>query len=101
MSNFLNNWRLRPVRRLLKQINALAPQMAKLSDGDLQAKTQEFQARLQAGESLDSLLVEAYAVVREADKRVLGMFPYDVQVMGALSCTKEMSLRCGPVKARP
>ncbi|MGX7091625.1 accessory Sec system translocase SecA2 [Hutsoniella sourekii] len=84
MSNFLNNWRLRPVRRLLKQINALAPQMAKLSDSDLQGKTQEFQSRLQAGASLDSLLVEAYAVVREADKRVLGMYPYDVQVMGAI-----------------
>ena len=58
--------------------------MAGLSDADLRKKTQEFKERLAAGETLDDLLPEAYAVVREADKRVLGMFPYDVQVMGAI-----------------
>ena len=58
--------------------------MSSLSDQELVAKTVEFRQRLSKGESLDDLLVEAFAVVREADKRILGMFPYDVQVMGAI-----------------
>lgn len=58
--------------------------MSSLSDQELIAKTVEFRQRLSKGESLDDLLVEAFAVVREADKRILGMFPYDVQVMGAI-----------------
>ena len=56
--------------------------MESLSDQELAAKTVEFRQRLAKGATLDDLLVEAFAVVREADKRVLGMFPYDVQVMG-------------------
>lgn len=59
--------------------------MAALSDGQLKDYTRKFRQRLQDGESLDSLLVEAFAVVREADRRVLGMFPYDVQVMGGIA----------------
>ena len=58
--------------------------MSSLSDQELVAKTVGFRQRLSKGESLDDLLVEAFAVVREADKRILGMFPYDVQVMGAI-----------------
>ena len=58
--------------------------MASLTDDELAGKTQEFKERLTAGESLDDILVEAFAVVREADKRILGMFPYDVQVMGGI-----------------
>ncbi|EHD39040.1 secA DEAD-like domain protein [Streptococcus pneumoniae GA47033] len=58
--------------------------MALLTDEELAAKTQEFKRRLTAGETLDDILVEAFAVVREADKRILGMFPYDVQVMGGI-----------------
>jgi accessory sec system translocase secA2 len=58
--------------------------MAALSDEALAAKTLEFRKRLAKGETLDDLLVEAFAVVREADKRILGMFPYDVQVMGGI-----------------
>lgn len=58
--------------------------MASLTDDELAGKTQEFKDRIAAGESLDDLLVEAFAVVREADKRILGMFPYDVQVMGGI-----------------
>ena len=75
---------LRKVKKLLRQINALKEEMAALSDGEMAAKTEEFRQRLARGESLDELLVEAYALVREADKRVLGLFPYDVQVMGAI-----------------
>ena len=73
-----------PVKEILKEINGLADEMAGLSILELKNKTQEFKERLAQGESLDDLLPEAFAVVREADKRVLGMFPYDVQVMGGI-----------------
>ena len=59
-------------------------QMAALTDDQLKAKTVEFKERYQNGESLDSLLYEAFAVVREGAKRVLGLFPYKVQVMGGI-----------------
>lgn len=75
---------LRKVKRILKKINALKGKMESLSDQELAAKTVEFRQRLAKGETVDDLLVEAFAVVREADKRVLGMFPYDVQVMGGI-----------------
>lgn len=83
--SFINRMKLRELRRILKKINALAPSMSRLSDEELAAKTQEFRMRLQEGESLDSLTVEAFAVMREADKRILGMFPFDVQVLGGLA----------------
>ena len=73
-----------PVKEILKEINGLADEMAGLSNLELKNKTQEFKERLAQGENLDDLLPEAFAVVREADKRVLGMFPYDVQVMGGI-----------------
>ena len=76
--------KLRKVRATLKKINGLKDEMAALSDEALAAKTVEFRQRLAEGETLDDLLVEAFAVVREADKRILGMFPYDVQVMGGI-----------------
>lgn len=82
--DFLNRLRLSKVKSSLKKINRLKDQMSSLSNAELQAKTAEFKARLADGEHLDDLMVEAFAVVREADKRVLGMFPYDVQVMGAI-----------------
>ena len=72
------------LKKILAKVKSFESEMAGLSDADLRKKTQEFKERLAAGETLDDLLPEAYAVVREADKRVLGMFPYDVQVMGAI-----------------
>ena len=75
---------LRRVKKILKKINALKHKMESLSDQELSAKTVEFRRRLAKGETLDDLLVEAFAVVREADRRILGMFPYDVQVMGGI-----------------
>ena len=75
------------IKKLEKQvaaINALEPQMAALSDEELRAKTDEFKERYAKGESLDDLLNEAYAVVREASKRVLGMRHFDVQIMGGI-----------------
>jgi preprotein translocase subunit SecA len=77
----------REVKRLWKRIepiNALEPQMAKLSDAELRGKTDEFRERLQKGETLDDLLTEAFAVVREASKRVLNMRHFDVQLMGGI-----------------
>ncbi|HWJ94666.1 MAG TPA: preprotein translocase subunit SecA, partial [Telluria sp.] len=78
-------------QRLLKQyqstvraINALEPQMEKLSDAELQAKTPEFKSRLANGETLDQILPEAFAVCREAAKRVLKMRHFDVQLIGGM-----------------
>ncbi|WP_163654997.1 preprotein translocase subunit SecA [Listeria sp. PSOL-1] len=65
-------------------IEALAADTAKLSDDELRAKTAEFQERFQNGETLDDLLVEAFAVAREGAKRALGMFPFRVQLMGGI-----------------
>ncbi|HBC58533.1 MAG TPA: hypothetical protein DCZ03_15345, partial [Gammaproteobacteria bacterium] len=73
----------RTVKRLQKkvtQINALEEECETLSDDALRAKTEEFKSRVQAGESLDDLLVEAFAVVREAGKRVLEMRHFDEQL---------------------
>ena len=78
------NRQLSKVKKILHQINLKKEEIASLTDDELAGKTQEFKDRIAAGESLDDLLVEAFAVVREADKRILGMFPYDVQVMGGI-----------------
>ena len=69
---------------IVKKINALEPQMQALSDAELQAKTPEFRQRVENGEALDKLLPEAFAVCREASKRVLGMRHYDVQMIGGM-----------------
>lgn len=66
------------------QIEALADETAKLSDDEIRSKTEEFKERFQNGETLDSLLVEAFAVAREGAKRALGMFPFRVQLMGGI-----------------
>lgn len=71
--------------KIAEKINALGPDMRKLSDLELRSKTAEFAERLEKGETLDDLLVEAYAVVREAAHRVLGLYPYKVQLMGAIA----------------
>ena len=79
-----NHFQIQRLKKILAKVKSFESEIAGLSDADLRKKTQEFKERLTAGETLDNLLPEAYAVVREADKRVLGMFPYDVQVMGAI-----------------
>lgn len=79
-----NHFQIQRLKKILAKVKSFESEIAGLSDADLRKKTQEFKERLAAGETLDDLLPEAYAVVREADKRVLGMFPYDVQVMGAI-----------------
>ena len=79
-----NHFHMQRLKKILAKVKSFESEMAGLSDAELRKKTQEFKEKLAAGETLDGLLPEAYAVVREADKRVLGMFPYDVQVMGAI-----------------
>ena len=79
-----NDRLLKQLRRQVNQINALEPQMQALSDAELRAKTDDFRARVQAGASLDSLLLEAFAVVREAGVRVFGMRHFDVQLIGGM-----------------
>lgn len=71
--------------KMAEKINALGSEMRKLSDLELRAKTGEFAERLEKGETLDDLLIEAYAVVREAAHRVLGLYPFKVQLMGAIA----------------
>ncbi len=75
---------LRRLEKMADKVLNYESQMAAMSDEELKAKTDEFKDRYNKGESLDSLLYEAFAVVREAAKRVLGLFPYKVQVMGGI-----------------
>ncbi len=75
---------LRDLSKTVKRINALEPEFETLSDDALRGKTEEFRGRLAAGEALDKLLPEAFAVTREAAKRVLGMRHYDVQMIGGM-----------------
>ena len=76
--------------RTVNQINALEPDFIKLSDDELKAKTVEFRQRLQKGETLDDILPEAFATVREASKRVMGQRHYDVQLIGGIVLHKGM-----------
>ena len=91
MANFLrqlveNDKReLRRLGKLADKVIALESQMAALEDADFPVKTEEYKARYAQGESLDSLLPEAFALVREGAKRVLGLFPYKVQIMGGIT----------------
>ena len=75
---------IKKMRAIADHINEIEPNYIKLSDANLVAKTDEFKRRLQKGETLDDLLPEAFAVVREASKRVLGMRHFDVQLMGGI-----------------
>ena len=90
MPNVLKKWvesdkrELRRISKWADQVNDHAEEYAALSDEDLQAKTPEFQRRYQDGETLDDLLPEAFAVAREGAKRVLGLYPFHVQVMGGI-----------------
>lgn len=91
---------LKQYRKTVAQINAMEPAFEKLSDAALQNKTQEFKDRLQQGEALAAILPEAFAVVREAGKRVFGMRHYDVQLIGgmALNDGKISEMRTGEGK---
>ncbi|NNU44173.1 preprotein translocase subunit SecA [Ramlibacter montanisoli] len=80
-----NDRLLKQYRRVVEDINALEGQLEKLSDEELRGKTQEFKQRLAKGETVDDLMVEAFAVVREGSKRVMKMRHFDVQLMGGMA----------------
>jgi preprotein translocase subunit SecA len=80
-----NEREIRKLQPIVEKINALEPEISKLSDGHLKMKTQEFRDRIAKGEAPDDLLPEAFAVVREAAKRVIGERHYDVQLMGGIA----------------
>ena len=79
-----NDRYLKKFKRTILKINELESSYELLSDNELRDKTQEYKTRIQNGESLESILPEAFASVREASKRVLGMRPFDVQLMGGI-----------------
>ena len=86
VNQIINNIRLRKLRKILNQINALSEEFSKFSDEALQAKTKEFKVYLNDNKSsLNHILPQAYATVREVSKRVLGMYPKDVQILGAIA----------------
>lgn len=90
MANILKKWvesdnrELNRLTKIADKVEAYAQDMAELSDDELKAKTPEFKKRYQAGETLDDLLPEAFAVAREGAKRVLGLYPYHVQIIGGI-----------------
>ena len=79
-----NERELRRIKPVVEAVNALAQKTAELSDQELVAKTQEFRERAARGEKADAMMVEAFAVVREASSRILDMRPFDCQVAGAV-----------------
>ncbi|WP_375663910.1 DEAD/DEAH box helicase, partial [Bartonella sp. CL63NXGY] len=74
----------RRVEGILRKVNAWAPKMRKMSDEELQGQTAILKDQLKHGKTVDDILPQAFATIREADYRILGMFPYDVQVMGGI-----------------
>ena len=96
-----NDRLIRKMSKRVKSINDLEDQFKALSDEQLKAKTIDFRSRLEAGESLDDLLPEAFAAVREASVRTLGLRHYDVQLIGGMVLHSGKFLRCVPEKVRP
>ena len=88
-----NDRMIKEMQQVVVKINDLEPQVQELDDVQLAAKTVEFKERVAKGESLDDLLVEAFAVVREAGLRVLGERHYDVQLIGGITLHRGASVR--------
>ena len=90
MANVLRKWiesdrhELRRINKIANKVDSYAKEMGQLTDDELKAKTPEFRERIKKGENLDDLLPEAFAVAREGAKRVLGLYPFHVQVMGGI-----------------
>ena len=98
--NYLTKKEIKALQKSVDIINSLEDSIVKLTDAELTGKTQEFMKRYENGETLDQLLPEAFAVAREASKRVLGMRHYDVQLMGGmvLHQGRIAEMRTGEVK---
>lgn len=88
-----NDRLIRQYRKRCAQINKLEPEIQALTDEQLRGKTAEFRERLDKGETLDALLPEAFAVVREASRRVLGMRHFDVQLIGGMGSERRQDRR--------
>ena len=95
-----NDRLLKQYRNVVTRINALEPDFEKLTDEALKAKTQEFKVRVANGETLESILPEAFAVVREGSKRVMKMRHFDVQLLGGMSLHSERFRKWAPVRVR-
>ena len=95
-----NEKALKAIYPLVDAINELEPQFEKLSDGDLKALTIALRSRYSEGESLGDLLPEAFAAVREASKRTIGMRHFDVQLIGGIVLHQARSPRCALVKGK-
>ena len=92
---------LKLIRPIVDKILGMREQMVALSDDELRDNTRKFKERLANGETLDDLLPEAFATVREAARRVLNMEHYPVQLIGVSSCIRDVSQRCVLVKVKP
>ncbi|MBT7226715.1 MAG: preprotein translocase subunit SecA, partial [Gammaproteobacteria bacterium] len=79
-----NSRKIKKLQKVVDRINGLEPSLEALSDDELKAKTEEFKQRFDSGESMEALLPEAFAVVREAGKRTLQMRHFDVQMIGGI-----------------
>ena len=79
-----NKFKVRKLEKIVNKIEALADKYSAMSDEELQSQTSKFKKELANGKTLDDLLVEAFATIREADKRVLGLYPYPVQLLGGI-----------------
>ena len=90
MANILRKWiesdrrELRRINKIANKVESYADEMSKLTDDELQAKTPELKQKIKNGATLDQLLPEAFAVAREGAKRVLGLYPFHVQIMGGI-----------------
>ena len=93
---------LKKLKVITEQVNALESSFEDMTDEELRAQTDEFKERLADGESLDDLLPEAFATVREAARRTIGQRPYDVQIMGgaARGRARPSSRLCPPISTR-
>lgn len=81
---FGNGREIKKLQKIVEQINGMEDKFTSLTDKELRGKTEEYKARYQGGEDLDSLLPEAFATMREASRRVLGLRHYDVQLIGGM-----------------
>ena len=95
-----NDRELRGMRKIVTKINVLEEGLKALNDADLRAQTDILRERLAQGETLDQVLPEAFAVVRETANRVMGMRHFDVQMIGGITLHRARLPRCAPVRVK-
>ena len=91
---------VKAIMPIVDKIESLSSKYEDMEDGELQGQTDALRARLSAGETLDDILPDAFAVCREAARRVLGMYPYRVQLIGGIILNQGRIARCGQARAR-